>query len=152
MNGGDRMDALISLLVGALFGLGLVVSEMIDPAKVLGFLDLAGSWDPSLALVMGGAVAVGAIGFAVAQRRSRSLLGAPMRLPATRLIDTRLVAGSAMFGAGWGLVGFCPGPAIAAVGAGEPKAILFVLALLAGMGIYEFLERRRLAPEATLAR
>jgi uncharacterized membrane protein YedE/YeeE len=152
MSGGDKMDALISLLVGALFGLGLVVSEMIDPAKVLGFLDLAGSWDPSLALVMGGAVVVGAIGFALAQRRSRTLLGTPMRLPVTRRIDTRLVAGSAMFGAGWGLVGFCPGPAIAAVGAGEPKAMLFVLALLAGMGVYEFLERRRLAPEATLAR
>jgi uncharacterized membrane protein YedE/YeeE len=152
MSGGDKMDALISLLVGALFGLGLVVSEMIDPAKVLGFLDLAGGWDPSLALVMGGAVVVGAIGFALAQRRSRTLLGTPMRLPVTRRIDTRLVAGSAMFGAGWGLVGFCPGPAIAAVGAGEPKAMLFVLALLAGMGVYEFLERRRLAPEATLAR
>lgn len=146
------MDAVISLVVGALFGLGLVVSDMIDPAKVLGFLDIAGDWDPSLALVMGGAVAIGAIGFAVAQRRSRSLLGTPMRLPVTRRIDTRLVAGSAMFGAGWGLVGFCPGPALAAVGAGEPKAVLFVLALAAGMGVYEFLERRRLAPEATLAR
>lgn len=146
------MDALVSLLVGALFGLGLVVSDMIDPAKVLGFLDIAGHWDPSLALVMGGAVAIGAIGFAVAQRRPRSLLGAPMRLPEARRIDTRLVAGSAMFGAGWGLVGFCPGPAIAAAGAGEPKALLFVLALAAGMGVYEILERRRLAPEATLAR
>jgi uncharacterized membrane protein YedE/YeeE len=146
------MDALVSLVVGALFGLGLVVSDMIDPAKVLGFLDIAGDWDPSLALVMGGAVAIGAIGFAVAQRRSRSLLGAPMRLPATRRIEPRLVLGSAMFGAGWGLVGFCPGPALAAVGAGEPKALLFLLALLAGMGVYEFLERRRLAPEATLAR
>ena len=146
------MDALVSLLVGALFGLGLVVSDMIDPAKVLGFLDITGHWDPSLALVMGGAVAIGAIGFAVAQRRSRSLLGAPMRLPQARRIDTRLVAGSAMFGAGWGLVGFCPGPAIAAAGAGEPKALLFVLALAAGMGVYEILERRRLAPEATLAR
>jgi uncharacterized membrane protein YedE/YeeE len=146
------MDALVSLLVGALFGLGLVVSDMIDPAKVLGFLDITGHWDPSLALVMGGAVAIGAIGFAVAQRRSRSMLGAPMRLPQARRIDTRLVAGSAMFGAGWGLVGFCPGPAIAAAGAGEPKALLFVLALAAGMGVYEILERRRLAPEATLAR
>ena len=146
------MDALASLLVGLLFGTGLVVSDMIDPAKVLGFLDIAGQWDPSLALVMGGAVAVGAIGFAVARRRSRSLLGTPMRLPVTRRIDTRLLAGSAMFGAGWGLVGFCPGPAIAAVGAGEPKALLFLLALLAGMGVYELLERRRLAPEATVAR
>lgn len=145
------MHALTSLLAGLLFGFGLIVSRMIDPAKVQSFLDIAGDWDPSLALVMAGAVAVGLAGFALAGRRSRSLLGEPMRLPQARRIDVPLVAGSAIFGAGWGLVGFCPGPAIAALGMGAPKAALFVLAMLAGMGIYEFLERRRLAPEAPLA-
>jgi uncharacterized protein len=145
------VHALTSLLAGLLFGFGLIVSRMIDPAKVQSFLDIAGEWDPSLALVMGGAVAVGLAGFTLAGRRSRSLLGEPMRLPQARRIDVPLVAGSAIFGAGWGLVGFCPGPAIAALGMGAPKAALFVLAMLAGMGIYEFLERRRLAPEAPLA-
>ncbi|HEY8048501.1 MAG TPA: DUF6691 family protein [Ramlibacter sp.] len=146
------MNAFFSLVAGLVFGLGLIVSRMVDPAKVLGFLDLAGRWDPSLALVMGGAATVGLAGFAIAQRRARTLLGQPMRLPVTRRVDVRLVAGSAAFGVGWGLVGFCPGPAITAAGAGDPKAIVFVLAMLAGMGLYEFLERRRLAPEATLAR
>lgn len=146
------MYTFAALLAGLLFGLGLIVSGMVDPAKVLGFLDLAGAWDPSLALVMAGAVAVGAIGFATASRRSRSLLGAPMRLPVSRRVDRRLVLGSATFGAGWGLVGFCPGPALTAAGMAEPKALLFVAAMLTGMGLYEALERRRLAPPATLAR
>jgi uncharacterized protein len=146
------MYAVSSLLVGLLFGLGLIVSRMADPAKVLSFLDLAGDWDPSLALVMVGAIAVGAIGFGLSRRRSTSLLGAPMRLPTARQIDRRLVAGSALFGAGWGLAGFCPGPALTAVGMGEPKAYVFLLAMLVGMGIYEALERRRMAPPATLAR
>jgi uncharacterized protein len=140
-----------SLCAGLLFGLGLIVSDMVDPAKVLGFLDVGGSWDPSLALVMVGAIAVGTIGFALAHRRRHSLLGAPMHLPAAREIDRPLVLGSALFGAGWGLVGLCPAPAVTAAAMGQPKALLFVLAMLAGMGIYEFLERRRLAPPATLA-
>ena len=126
-----------SLLAGLVFGLGLIVSGMADPAKVLGFLDLAGAWDPSLAFVMGGAVAVGAIAFALAGRRSRSWLGAEMRLPSARQIDPRLVTGSVLFGIGWGIAGFCPGPALAALGAGEAKAIVFVAAMLAGMGVYE---------------
>jgi uncharacterized protein len=146
------VEAVSSFAVGLVFGLGLLVSRMADPAKVLGFLDVAGDWDPSLALVMAGAIAVGAIGFALARRRPTALLGGPMRLPVARQIDRRLVVGSAMFGMGWGLAGFCPGPALTAVGMGQPKALLFVLAMLAGMGIYEYLERRRLAPPATLAR
>jgi uncharacterized protein len=146
------VEAVSSFAVGLVFGLGLLVSRMADPAKVLGFLDLAGDWDPSLALVMAGAIAVGAIGFALARRRPKALLGGPMRLPVARQIDRRLIVGSALFGMGWGLAGFCPGPALTAVGMGEPKALLFVLAMLAGMGIYEYLERRRLAPPATLAR
>jgi uncharacterized protein len=146
------VQAVSSFVVGLVFGLGLLVSRMADPAKVLGFLDLAGDWDPSLALVMAGAIAVGAIGFALARRRPKALLGGPMRLPVARQIDRRLIVGSALFGMGWGLAGFCPGPALTAVGMGQPKALLFVLAMLAGMGIYEYLERRRLAPPATLAR
>ncbi len=145
------MTVLTSLLAGLLFGLGLIVSQMVDPAKVQSFLDIAGQWDPSLALVMGGAVIVGLAGFLLAGQRSTSLLGEPMRLPEARRIDTPLVVGSAIFGAGWGLVGYCPGPAIAALGMGEPKAVLFVFAMVAGMGLYESLERRRLVPQASLA-
>jgi uncharacterized membrane protein YedE/YeeE len=146
------MLAFSSLVVGVLFGIGLIVSGMADPSKVLGFLDLAGAWDPSLAFVMLGAIAVGSVAFARARRRETSVLGAPMRLPVARHIDRRLLLGSVMFGVGWGLAGFCPGPALAALGMGEPKALLFVGAMLAGMGIYEVLERRRLAPPSTQAR
>jgi uncharacterized protein len=136
------MPILTSLLAGLVFGIGLILSGMADPAKVLGFLDLAGRWDPSLAFVMAGAIGVGLAAFAVAGRRTTSLLGAPMRLPASRHVDTRLVAGSALFGVGWGIAGFCPGPALTALGMGQPKSIVFVLAMLAGMGVFELLERR----------
>jgi uncharacterized protein len=136
------MPILTSLLAGLVFGIGLILSGMADPAKVLGFLDLAGRWDPSLAFVMAGAIGVGLAAFAVAGRRTTSLLGAPMRLPASRHVDTRLVAGSALFGVGWGIAGFCPGPALTALAMGQPKSIVFVLAMLAGMGVFELLERR----------
>ena len=134
------MMAFASLLAGLVFGLGLIVSGMANPAKVLGFLDLAGAWDPSLALVMGGAVGVGLLAFAVAKRRRLSLLGAEMRLPTARQIDRRLVGGGLLFGIGWGVAGFCPGPALTALGMGEVKALVFVAAMLAGMGIFELLE------------
>jgi len=127
----------VSFAVGLLFGLGLIVSGMANPAKVLGFLDLAGAWDPSLALVMAGAIAVGVVGFAVANRRTRSGLGLPMRLPSNRSVDRRLVAGGLLFGAGWGLAGFCPGPAVVALGAGYWKAGVFVAAMLVGMAVFE---------------
>ena len=143
------MMAFTSLLAGLVFGLGLIVSGMANPAKVLGFLDLAGAWDPSLALVMGGAVGVGLLAFAVAKRRRLSLLGAEMRLPTARQIDRRLVGGGLLFGIGWGVAGFCPGPALTALGMGEVKALVFVAAMLAGMGIFELLEllgRRKLPP------
>ncbi|MGN6529951.1 MAG: DUF6691 family protein [Burkholderiaceae bacterium] len=137
------MQALASLLVGLVFGLGLILSGMSDPAKVLGFLDIAGSGDPSLAFVMGGAIAVGLPAFALARGRASPVLGGTLHLPATRRIDRRLVLGSLAFGVGWGIAGFCPGPALVALGMGLPKAAVFVLAMLAGMGLYELLERRR---------
>ena len=137
------MLLLSSLLAGLVFGLGLIVSGMANPAKVLGFLDLAGPWDPSLALVMAGAIAVGLFAFLLAKKRRLSLLGAEMKLPAAGPVDRRLLAGSVLFGMGWGLAGFCPGPGLVALGMGEPKAAVFVLAMLAGMAIFELLERRR---------
>lgn len=129
-------------VVGLLFGLGLIVSGMTDPGKVLGFLDLAGLWDPSLAFVMGGAIAVGLFAFALAKTRTTSFLGGAMHLPLSREIDRRLAVGSLVFGVGWGLAGFCPGPAIVSAGAGHPKAIAFVLAMLAGMWLFEMAESR----------
>jgi uncharacterized protein len=131
-----------SWLAGLVFGLGLIVSGMANPAKVLGFLDLAGDWDPSLMFVMVGAIAVGAVGFLVARRRTVSLIGAQMKLPGAGRVDRRLVAGSILFGIGWGIAGFCPGPALVALGMAEWKALVFVAAMLAGMGIFELIERR----------
>ena len=142
------MIAFASFLAGLVFGLGLIVSGMANPAKVLGFLDLAGNWDPSLALVMVGAISVGVAAFAVANKRAVSFLGAELKLSRSRAIDRRLVVGSALFGIGWGIAGFCPGPALVALGMGEAKALVFVAARLAGMGIFELLERRRQAPPA----
>lgn len=136
------MASFFALLAGAVFGIGLIVSGMANPQKVLGFLDLAGAWDPSLAFVMAGATLVGAPAFALARRRSTSLLGLPMRLPDTGGIDRRLLGGSLVFGIGWGIAGFCPGPALVALGMGEPKALVFVAAMLCGMGLFELLERR----------
>jgi uncharacterized membrane protein YedE/YeeE len=135
------MSILTSLLAGLVFGIGLIVSGMANPAKVLGFLDLAGGWDPSLGFVMAGAIAVGLAAFAAARRRTRSLLGAEMRLPTARHIDRRLVGGSLLFGVGWGIAGFCPGPAIVALCIGEAGAFVFVAAMLAGMVLFEWLER-----------
>jgi len=131
-----------AFVVGLLFGLGLIISGMTDPAKVIGFLDLAGTWDPSLAFVMAGAILIGAIGFTIAKKRQFSLLGAPMRLSSTTKLDTRLLLGSLVFGIGWGLSGFCPGPAVVSAAAGQPKAWLFVVSMLSGMALYTLLERR----------
>ena len=135
------MTAMTALLAGLLFGVGLMVSGMANPAKVRGFLDLAGTWDPSLAFVMAGAIAIGSVAFLVARRRRRSLLGLPMQLPASTAVTLRLVLGSAAFGIGWGLAGFCPGPALVALGAGYPKAVGFVAAMVAGMAVFEIAER-----------
>jgi uncharacterized protein len=134
----------LEFLLGLLFGLGLILAGMTDPAKVLAFLDLAGAWDPSLALVMGGGIAVGIGAFAIAKRRQRTLLGGPLLLPTVTAIDRRLLVGSALFGVGWGLAGFCPGPALASLGLGNPKVMVFVAAMLAGMAVFDVLEARRL--------
>lgn len=146
------MNSLVSFLVsfvaGLVFGLGLILAGMADPAKVLGFLDLAGRWDPSLALVMGGAITAAMPAFAWARRQRQSLLRLPLQIPASRVIDGRLLGGSLLFGLGWGLVGICPGPALVLLGAGVPQGALFVVAMLAGMALFEALERggRRAAP------
>ena len=137
------MTAVISAIVGLIFGLGLLVSGMANPHKVLGFLDLAGPWDPSLALVMGGAVAVGLVGFAWARKRQRSLLGQPMQLPTRKDIDAPLVIGSALFGIGWGLAGYCPGPALVGITAGMTSAIIFSAAMLAGMVLFGLWQGRK---------
>jgi len=138
------MAALLSsLFCGLLFGIGLIVSGMVDPGKVIGFLDLAGAWDPSLALVMGGAIAVGSVGFGIARHRRRSLLGLDMALPSLRHIDRKLVIGSAMFGVGWGLAGICPGPAVVAAALGEGKAFTFLISMLFGMLLFQLFGPRK---------
>ncbi|MCM8613014.1 YeeE/YedE family protein [Accumulibacter sp.] len=141
------MSILISLLIGLVFGCGLIVSGMSNPAKVLAFLDLAGDWDPSLALVMAGAIAVGLPAFSVARRRQNSLRGKPLQMPTARQIDRRLLAGSALFGIGWGLAGICPGPALVLLGSGAVQGAVFVLAMLAGMAVFTAFERLSQARE-----
>jgi uncharacterized membrane protein YedE/YeeE len=137
------MAPLFAFVAGLVFGLGLIVAGMANPAKILGFLDITGKWDPSLVLVMAGAIAVGLVAFALARRRTVSVLGLPMTLPSASSLDARLVGGSLVFGIGWGLAGFCPGPGIVALGAGYTKAAVFVAAMLLGMGAFELIQRSR---------
>lgn len=137
------MQIFMALLAGLIFGIGLIVSGMANPAKVIGFLDLRGNWDPSLAFVMGGAICVGLVAFSVAAKRSKTLLGEPLRLPQAKHIDRRLVFGGLTFGVGWGLAGYCPGPALATLVMGNSKTIIFVTAMVLGMAIFELLERYR---------
>ncbi|KJV32129.1 membrane protein [Aquitalea magnusonii] len=128
------MSKLLSAaLAGLLFGLGLLLSGMSNPAKVLGFLDVTGQWDPSLMLVMGGAIAIGFFAFRRAERQTHSLLGEPMQLPDKSRLTPRLVVGSALFGIGWGLAGICPGPGLVLVGMGQAGGVYFVVAMLLGM-------------------
>ena len=143
------MHIVSAFIVGLVFGIGLIVAGMTNPAKVQGFLDLAGNWDPSLAFVMGGAILVGLVAFRFAGKRERSLLGEAMRLPTATHIDRRLVLGGLAFGAGWGLAGFCPGPALASLATGGAKAWLFTGAMLAGMAVFEVLERSAAARQRT---
>ena len=136
------MERLIEFILGLLFGLGLLISGMTDPSKVLGFLDLSGTWDPSLVFVMGGGVIVGLLGFAWAKKRNTSLSGQAFQWPDLVHIDRPLVLGSLMFGVGWGLAGFCPGPALVSMAAGHDKALVFVLAMVAGMSLQDRLKKR----------
>jgi len=144
------MHSIGAFAAGLVFGIGLIVSGMTDPSKVVGFLDLAGRWDPSLAFVMVGAILVGIAGYALARKRTAAFLGGAIHIPLARQIDRRLVLGSLVFGAGWGLAGFCPGPALVALGIGHPKAIVFTAAMLAGMLAFECLERMRASSSARL--
>ena len=132
-----------ALAAGLTFGIGLIVSGLANPAKVLAFLDLAGRWDPSLLVLMGTGVVVSGIGYAIANRRRTTFFGGPLTLPTSRDIDGSLLLGALTFGVGWGLVGICPGPALVVLGSGRPQGIVFVLAMLAGMGLYEAYDRMR---------
>ena len=136
------MGQLFGFFSGLIFGLGLILAGMADPMKVKGFLDLAGAWDPSLALVMGGAIALGIFVFARAAKQRRSWSGAAMEIPTDTTIDARLVVGGLLFGTGWGIGGFCPGPALVALGSGMGEAGIFVAAMLVGMVLHDkFLPR-----------
>ncbi len=137
----------VALFTGALLGAGLTVSQMINPAKILAFLDVAaassGGWDPSLALVMAGALAVAIAGYRMVLRRAHPVFALKFQVPTRRDIEWRLLAGATVFGIGWGLVGYCPGPAFAALTLGSGKTIAFVAAMLAGMAAYHFLFEKR---------
>ena len=137
----NHFSRISEFVVGLMFGVGLMASGMTDPGKVIGFLDLFGAWDPSLALVMGGAVVVGFFAFALAKKRTTTFLGGALRLPTTNQMDKPLVIGSLLFGAGWGLGGFCPGPALVSMADGQSKATLFVAAMLVGMLGFELMDR-----------
>ena len=137
------MARLTALLAGLLFGFGLLLAGMANPAKVLAFLDLAGNWDPSLALVMGGGIGAALLPFALARRRTQALTGCPMQLPGRREPDRALVVGSLLFGIGWGIAGICPGPALVLLGSGNAAILPFFVAMLVGMGLYRGYASRR---------
>ena len=137
------MRKLMAFLAGVIFGIGLLTAGMANPAKVLAFLDLAGAWDPSLALVMAAAIGVAFLPFSWARMQRTSLLGAPMQLPGKRELDRRLIGGSLLFGMGWGVAGICPGPAVALLLTGQLQVLVFVAAMLAGMIVFAALERQR---------
>lgn len=139
MNG--MMKNLSALFAGLIFGLGLTVSQMVNPAKVLAFLDILGDWDPSLAFVMGGALIVTAIGYRLVWRRASPLFEARFQVPANRALDAKLITGAVLFGAGWGLVGLCPGPAISALTIGGWPVATFLIAMMAGMAAFELYDR-----------
>ncbi|HEY0214281.1 MAG TPA: DUF6691 family protein [Paenirhodobacter sp.] len=135
------MRMISALLIGMVFGAGIAVSGMINPAKVLNFFDVVGTWDPSLALVMVGALIVVSIGYRIVLRRDGPLWGARFQLPVRRDIDLRLIAGAAMFGIGWGIAGFCPGAAIPALGLGHADTLIFIVAMIAGILLARILSR-----------
>jgi uncharacterized membrane protein YedE/YeeE len=147
------MALFISLLAGLIFGLGLILSGMVNPERILGFLDLTGRWDPTLIFVMAGALLIGFLAFFIAKRRTSTFLGLDIKLPAANQIDWRLIFGSTLFGIGWGIAGFCPGPAIVSLGIGGSKVVVFVVSMLLGMVVFELLElRTRTNPSAVEAK
>jgi uncharacterized membrane protein YedE/YeeE len=135
------MKNVLALISGLVFGFGLILSGMANPAKVIGFLDIAGSWDPSLAFVMGGAIAIGFFAFKYAETRDTTLLGEELNLPRNNTIDKRLMGGSLVFGAGWGLGGFCPGPGLVSLGMGYSGGIIFALSMVVGMLAFELIQK-----------
>ena len=137
------MTRVTAFVAGLLFGIGLLLAGMADPAKVLAFLDLAGNWDPSLAFVMGGGIGAAIVPFTLARRRQASLAGCPMQLPTKRSADAPMIIGSLLFGAGWGIAGICPGPAVVVIGSGNFAILPFIIAMLAGMGLYRLYELRK---------
>lgn len=136
------MNIFFSWLAGLIFGIGLIISGMTNPAKVIGFLDITGLWDPSLAFVMAGGIAIASIGLLVAKKRTLSFLGLQMRFPTDKKIDRSLLLGGAIFGIGWGIAGICPGPALVLVGGGVFKGVVFVIAMLLGMALFEMFNRQ----------
>ena len=135
------MKNVLALISGLVFGFGLILSGMANPAKVIGFLDIAGSWDPSLAFVMGGAIAIGFFAFKYAETRDTTFLGEELSLPRNNTIDKRLIGGSLVFGAGWGLGGFCPGPGLVSLGMGYSGGIIFALSMVVGMLAFELIQK-----------
>lgn len=137
------MRVITALLSGLVFGFGLILSEMINPEKVLAFLDIFGQWDPSLAFVMGAALIVAGLGYKMVFRRKKPFFADQFHLPQKQDIDKRLVTGSALFGIGWGIAGLCPGPAIVGLTIGGPDILIFLAAMLAGMGLFRILPTDR---------
>ncbi|HEY0561744.1 MAG TPA: DUF6691 family protein [Methylophilus sp.] len=135
-------NTLFALVAGLVFGLGLILAGMANPAKVLAFLDVSGLWDPSLIFVMLGGIALSALAYSYARSRQTSLLNMPLLIPTSRHIDFRLITGSLTFGVGWGIAGICPGPALVLLGAGSVQGLLFVAAMLAGMLLFKLLETK----------
>ena len=135
------MPIIIALVSGILFGLGLLLAGMGDPAKILAFLDVTGNWDPSLLVTMAVAMVISGIAFQLVKKRKTSVLNCPLQIPTSKIIDKKLVIGSVLFGLGWGLGGICPGPAILLTGMGLTQGILFTLAMIAGMAIFQLFQR-----------
>lgn len=135
-------SAISALAAGLIFGLGLVVSEMVNPRRVRGFLDITGNWDPTLVFVMGGALLVAAVGYQLIFRRHRPLFGSSFMVPTNRSIDRRLVMGAVMFGTGWGMSGLCPGPAIVGLATLNPSVVIFVIAMVVGMKLFDLVGDR----------
>jgi uncharacterized membrane protein YedE/YeeE len=136
------MISFIALIAGIIFGFGIIGSGMVNPALVLAFLDVTGDWDATLLWVMGGAVTVGTVAFMLAKKREQSYLGLPMQIPGVAKVDSRLLLGSLLFGIGWGIAGICPGPALVLMGTGNGDALVFLVAMLLGMGIYQIMQDR----------